>query len=174
MDKPDLQDAIHSYGIEVVEDCYPNEKRALRFVLGIWQKQMSKIKAEQLERLKRLGGSITEENGVVARADFGTTSANPAHLIDTIKGKVEKLNNGEYKAFASYGLYVIVDTTFPFDSYVQSVVESIAEFQADKELFYKTIYLAWNREICICDMIKKAYTKKIISPEMHDAIYGKG
>lgn len=174
VDKPDLQDAIHSYGIEVVEDCYPNEKKALRFVLGIWQKQMSKIKAEQLERLKRLGGSITEENGVVARADFGTTSANPAHLIDTIKGKVEKLNNGEYKAFASYGLYVIVDTTFPFDSYVQSVVESIAEFQTDKEFFYKTIYLAWNREICICDMIKKAYTKKIISPEMHDAIYGKG
>ena len=69
---------------------------------------MSKIKAEQLERLKRLDGSITEENGVVARADFGTTSANPAHLIDTIKGKVEKLNNGEYKAFASYGLYVML------------------------------------------------------------------
>ena len=23
-DKPDLQDEVHSYGIEVVEDCYPN------------------------------------------------------------------------------------------------------------------------------------------------------
>ena len=51
------------------------------------------------------------------------------------QGKVEKLNNGEYKAFASYGLYVIVDTTFPFDSYVQSVVESIAEFQARQRAF---------------------------------------
>lgn len=27
-DKPDLQDEVHSYGIEVVQDCYQNEKKA--------------------------------------------------------------------------------------------------------------------------------------------------
>lgn len=67
-DRPDLQDMSHSYGIEVVEDCYFNEKKAERFISSVCQKQVSTIKPEQIKRLEQLGGSITEKNGIVASA----------------------------------------------------------------------------------------------------------
>lgn len=109
-DKPDLQDTTHSYGIEVVEDCYSNEKEALRFISNVWHKPTSEISSEQIRKLEKLGGSIAEENGVIARAALGTTVDSPEHLISTIKKKVEKLNSGGYKSFSKYGLYVFVNT----------------------------------------------------------------
>jgi hypothetical protein len=169
-DKPDLQDAIHSYGIEVVEDCYHNERKAERFISGVWQKQVSKIKPEQIKRLEELGGSITEENGVVASASLGATQNGPTHLIDTIKKKVEKLNSGGYDEFAQYGLYVFVDTVFLFDSYVHSVTETIAEYQADRTRVYETIYLDGSYEMCVCDMRQKSFVRKQISREDKEKI----
>ena len=35
-DKPDLQDEVHSYGIEVVQDCYQNEKKAESIFDEVW------------------------------------------------------------------------------------------------------------------------------------------
>ena len=140
-DKPDLQDTTHSYGIEVVEDCYSNEKEALRFISNVWHKPTSEISSEQIRKLEKLGGSIAEENGVIARAALGTTVDSPEHLISTIKKKVEKLNSGGYKSFSKYGLYVFVNTVSLFDSYVLSVIEVIAEYQIGKAYVYETVYL---------------------------------
>ena len=49
VDKPDLQDAIHSYGIEVVEDCYPNEKKSLRL---FWEYGKSRCQKSKRSSLK--------------------------------------------------------------------------------------------------------------------------
>lgn len=164
-DKPDLQDTTHSYGIEVVEDCYSNEKEALRFISNVWHKPTSEINSEQIRKLEKLGGSIAEENGVIARAALGTTVDSPEHLISTIKKKVEKLNSGGYKSFSKYGLYVFVNTVSLFDSYVLSVIEVIAEYQIGKAYVYETVYLDGGYEICICNMKQRSFVRESINKE---------
>lgn len=170
-DKPDLQDAAHSYGVEVVEDCYSNEKEATRFVSSIWHRRVSEIEPGQIKKLEKLGGSITEENGIVTSAKLGTTPNNPAHLIDTIKRKVEKLNHSGYETFASYGLYVIVDTVSLFGSYVQSTIEAIADYQNTHKQIFETIYLDGGFELCICDMKRKSFVRKPISREDKEKLW---
>jgi hypothetical protein len=164
-DKPDLQDTTHSYGIEVVEDCYSNEKEALRFISNVWHKPTSEISSEQIRKLEKLGGSIAEENGVIARAALGTTVDSPEHLISTIKKKVEKLNSGGYKSFSKYGLYVFVNTVSLFDLYVLSVIEVIAEYQIGKAYVYETVYLDGGYEICICNMKQRSFVREPINKE---------
>lgn len=167
-DKPDLQDAIGSCGIEVVEDCYSNEIEAERFVEGIWKKQISEIRPGGIKRLERIGGSIIEENGVVIGASLGKTPNNPNNLIKTIKRKVEKLNGSEYEDFSSYRLYVFVDTVFLFDSNVHNVINVIEEYQNDRERIYEKIYLDGGYEMCICDMRQGIFTRKSIRPKFRN------
>ena len=112
--------------------------------------------------MEKLGGSIAEENGVIARAALGTTVDSPEHLISTIKKKVEKLNSGGYKSFSKYGLYVFVNTVSLFDSYVLSVIEVIAEYQIGKAYVYETVYLDGGYEICICNMKQRSFVRKPI------------
>lgn len=169
-DKPDLQDTTHSYGIEVVEDCYSNEKEALRFISNVWHKPVSEINSEQIRKLEKLGGSIAEENGVIARAALGTTVDSPEHLISTIKKKVEKLNSGGYKSFSKYGLYVFVNTVSLFDSYVLSVIEVIAEYQIGKAYVYETVYLDGGYEICICNLKQRSFVRRPIGQENKEKI----
>lgn len=164
-DKPDLQDTTHSYGIEVVEDCYSNEKEALRFISNVWHKPISEIKPEKIEKLGKLGGSIAEENGVIARAALGTTPNSPEHLIGTIKQKVEKLNSNGYEEFSRYGLYVLVGTVCLSYSYTQSVVDAIAEYQIGKAQMYETIYLDGSYEMYICNMKQRSFVCEPINKE---------
>ena len=92
-DKPDLQDIKNSYGIEVVEDCYQKEKRAERFVTGVFHKSIDEVDPRGVKRLMRLGGSITQVDGKVTAASLGPITPNtPEHLIETIQGKIDKLN----------------------------------------------------------------------------------
>ena len=169
-DKPDLQDLTISYGIEVVEDCYPNEKEAERFIQNIWKKTISNIQDYKIEKLKSLGGKLHEEKGLVIGASFQEVPNSPIHLINTIKRKIEKLNNGKYKKFNSYGLYVFVDTVNLFDSFVYSIIETIREYQKNKDYVFKTIYLDGYYKMYICDMEASNFSKKFISQEARDLI----
>lgn len=170
-DKPDLQDAIHSYGVEVVLDCYENEMEIERFAEKIWNTPYSEIELKKLERLKANGGSIKAKDNKIVRISSGFSAPNdPKHLIDVINGKIIKLNGSGYESFAAYGLYVFVETVSLFDSYVQSVINDIAAAQFGKKRFYKTIYLDGTFKMCICDMCKKTYVKKRISREDRDII----
>jgi hypothetical protein len=173
-DKPDLQDELHSYGIEVVEDCCQNEREAERFVRSVWNKSCAEIAQDKIERLRKLGGSLREENGLVSGATLGSAANSPDHLIKTIRRKIEKLNGGGYKEFDAYGLYVMTDTVPLFDSYVQSTIEAVGEYQAGRERWFATIYLDGYYEMCICDMQERTFIRKAISREDRDIIWAQG
>lgn len=159
-DKPDLQDIICSYGIEVVEDCYSNERKAERFIEDIQYKPYDEIDPQKIKKLEKLGGSLQAKNNKVVWGSLGPSMPNnPAHLIETIKGKIEKLNSGNYKHFDTYGLYVFVETVSLFDSYVHSVIEEISTVQIEKRLTYDTIYLDGTFEMCVCNMSNKTFIR---------------
>lgn len=169
-DKPDLQDVTNSYGIEVVQDCYPNELEGERFIEGIGGRSVSGIQEKQIIKLREFGGTLRVENGIVVGASFIPTPCNPGHLIKTIQKKIDKLNCGGYKQFDEYGLYVFVETIFLFDSYVQSVVTEASAYQREKERKYKTIYLDGYYEMCVCDMELHTFVKKAISKEIREKL----
>jgi hypothetical protein len=110
-DSPDLQDAQNSIGIEVVQDVYPNELKATRFIESVWNTPYDQIDVEKIRRFKSYGGQIRAENNKILSASMGERNNSPEHLIQTIKGKISKLN-GNYKSFDEYRLYVFVETVF--------------------------------------------------------------
>lgn len=159
-DKPDLQDVERSYGVEVVEDCYPNEKKAERFIVSVWDKELSEVSLQKIRRFHGLGGLLKQTNGRIVSASLGpSTPNNPAHLIRTIQGKIDKLNNGGYKTFRTYGLYVFVNTVFLFTSYVQGVIEQVSEYQATMDSQYEVIYLDGYYEMYVCDIKTKTFSR---------------
>lgn len=170
-DKPDLQDIEQSYGVEVVEDCYQNEKQVERFVESVWDKDLSEVSSPKIRKFQKLGGSLKQENGKTVFASLGpSTPNNPAHLIRTIQGKIDKLNDGGYKTFQSYGLYVFVSTVSLFTSYVQSVIEQISEYQAKKNRQYEVIYLDDYYEMCVCDIRTKTFSRIEMNKKTRDRI----
>ena len=126
-DKPDLQDEVHSYGIEVVEDCYPNEKKAERIFDEVWNVPYSDIATKKLAKFEEAGGKLKIEDNKIVGSLLGKSGNGPNHLIGVIRDKIKKLNGGGYAKFNTYGLYVYVSTTYLWDSYVQSVIDEVSQ-----------------------------------------------
>ena len=167
-DKPDLQDETYSYGIEVVEDCYENEKKAERILTSIWSMPYSDIDQKKLSKYEASGGTLKVSENKILTASLGSTSISPDHLIETIKKKIQKLNAGGYHPFVAYGLYVFVGTTYLWDSYVLNVIDEITRIKNEKN--YKIIYLDIGFEICICDIESKTYVRKNIDKELRNQL----
>lgn len=169
-DRPDLQDVCHSVGIEVVEDCYPLERKHERFIKEVLYCPVNQIPKKQLDGFIREGGSIREENNRIVSAGLGETKANnPQHLIETICKKIRLLNSGGYTIFKSNRLYVFVDTVLSlFDSYVASIIDEVGK--CDGKYSFDTIYLFGWYEFVICDMSHKTFERKDVTPEIRSKI----
>lgn len=165
-DKPDIQNAIDNIGIEVVQDVYEDEMQSEREIAKIWDKPYHSISPKILSYYKRNGRNIIQENDRIKSVSLSEKPNTPEHLISTIQNKINKLNTDSYKKFASYELYVFVDTVTLLgrESLVTKIVNAIANINS--ELFYKKIYLDCWFELYICDMIQRTWERKDISPEM--------
>ena len=78
-DKPDLQDEVHSYGIEVVEDCYPNEKKAERIFDEVWNVPYSDIATKKLAKFEEAGGELKVEDNKIVGGLLGKSGNGPNH-----------------------------------------------------------------------------------------------
>jgi hypothetical protein len=92
-DKPDLQDVQNGIGIEVVQDVYPDEYEALRFIESVWKIPYDQISTKKIRRFESVGGQIIHENNKIVSTTGKEKSNSPEHLIETIKGKIKKLNS---------------------------------------------------------------------------------
>lgn len=157
-DKPDIHHKSGKIGIEVVQDCYPNEKMSESDVRRIWEMPYNQIPEYIVGRIKKAGGSLVVENNRIKMAHLGIqTPNNPEHLIETIKKKIDLLKKKRYKYFDIYELYVFVDTVSLFESYVVQVMQEITEY--DVKLPYSKIYLDGYFEICICELKNSKYKR---------------
>lgn len=175
-DKPDLQTITDCYGIEVVQDVYPKEQEMTRFVETIWQKPYTQIDSQKMKRFENAGGSVTLKNGIIHSASFSSTDNNPNHLISTIVNKINLINNGNYKTFKRYGLYVFVNTVFigeNFNSCIHHIIDEIATYQESCSKKYDTLFFDQNYTICNCDLIKKTFHRKAITKEIREHIHQK-
>ena len=174
-DKPDLQYDTDAIGIEVVFDCYENEQANTAFVDKYYKSPISAIPCNKLRNYQARGGTYVLENGLFIPRSLGSsTPNNPEHLIETIKKKVDLINKGHYTRFASYCLYVRVDTVSPlYPSYVCEVISEINEYitSQDYQIKYDTIYLDGWYEIIVCDMNSGSYEKYSISRELQNRIH---
>lgn len=80
-DKPDLQDEVHSYGIEVVQDCYQNEKKAESIFNEVWNVPYSDIATKKLAKFEEAGGKLKVEDNKIVGGLLGKSDNDPNHLI---------------------------------------------------------------------------------------------
>lgn len=172
-DKPDLQDCANSYGIEVVQDCYPEEREFIRRVLDADNTPFSSLdkKKKAYFRSKNIQLQIINDHVAGAYWNNGHPN-NPDHLTQTIFRKINKLNQGGYAPFDSYGLYVFVDTVSideQFNSYVSTVIRRSREYRAVRR--YSTLYLDYYYGLCVCSLEEKRFQRRGIDEALRETIF---
>ena len=129
-DKPDIQDKNGNCGIEVVIDIEEDIQELTAFIENVCDTPYDQIDPLKIKHFQSKGGKITKiVNNKICSAFIGENPDNPAHLIKTIKKKVDLLNASDYKHFENYSLYVFVNTVSideSFDSYVLDIMNSVA------------------------------------------------
>lgn len=171
-DKPDLQDLEGSYGIEVVQDCYPEEREFIRRVLDADHVPFSTLDKKKKEyfRSKNIELQIVSDHVVAAYWNNGHPN-DPEHLVNTVFRKINKLNQGGYAPFDAYGLYVFVDTVSideQFNSYVRAVMRRVSEYPARRR--YRTLYLDYYYGLCVCDLKENRFRRKTIDEACRERI----
>ena len=169
-DKPDLQDQTNGIGIEVVRDVYEPEEAFTGFVYDL-EKHPEKITEQRLEARRKKGGIIDIENGTITHASLGKTYPNdPNHLIEVIKGKIDKIEQKGYQQFAEYRLYVFVDTMLLHEyceSFIYEVMAQVAKYKTSP---YTVIYLDQQHIFYECNIVSQAMKRIDISKEDRDKI----
>lgn len=171
-DKPDLQDTANSCGIEVVQDCYPEEREFIRRVLDADHVPFSTLDRKKKEyfRNKNIELKIVGDHVVGAYWNNGHPNE-PSHLCKTIIRKINKLNQGGYVSFDNYGLYVFVDTVAideQFNSYVRTVMKRAAQYPSERS--YSTLYLDYYYGLCLCSVRENRFRRKPIDEALRELI----
>lgn len=172
-DKPDLQDAAHSYGIEVVQDCYPEEREFIRRVLDADHIPFSALDKKKRAYFRSKGIELQIINDHVAGAYWNNGHPNnPNHLIETVIRKTNKLNQGGYAPFARYGLYVFVDTVSideQYNAFVRTLLDAMSDYPARRR--YATLYLDYSYGLCVCSTETKRFTRRSIDECSRELIF---
>lgn len=173
MDKPDLQDQTNSYGIEVVQDCYPEEREFIRRVLDADHTPFSSLDRKKKEYFRSKQIELQIINDHVAGAYWNNGHPNtPDHLVETVIRKINKLNQGGYAPFQTYGLYVFVDTVSvdeQYNSYVRTVMKRVAEYPAQR--YYSTLYLDYYYGLCLCSPKENKLRRRAIDEASREHIF---
>lgn len=172
-DKPDLQDVTDSYGIEVVQDCYPEEREFIRRVLDADHTPFSALDRKKKEYFRSKGIELQLIDDHVAGAYWNNGHPNhPQHLIATIIRKIDKLNQGGYAPFDRYGLYVFVDTVSvdeQYDAYVRTVLKAVSEYPSPRS--YTTLYLDYYYGLCVCSVRERRFFRRSINEASREHIF---
>ena len=172
-DKPDLQDAANSYGIEVVQDCYPEEREFIRRVLDADHTPFSRLDKKKMAYFRSKNIQLQIISDHVAGAYWNNGHPNtPDHLIATVERKLGKLNQGGYAPFAAYGLYVFVDTVSideQYNGYVRAVLRAAASWPGPRR--YDTLYLDYHYGLCVCSIPERRFWRRSIDETLREMIF---
>ena len=168
-DMPDLQDDAHSIGIEVVEDCYEDERERERCILNYYGKAITEIPEDKIRRFESNGAKLHTEKRIITGTSLGPTRNNaPGHLIETIRKKLAKLNQGHYAQFDRYDLYIFDDTVSLFPSYLEMIMDAVGSFKAKKK--FSMLYIDGYYEMTVCNLTDESIRIVPITKEMRQCI----
>lgn len=151
-DKPDLQNEVLSIGIEctvsIDKESIEAENLYSELTYGK-SKNLDKCK----ERIKRLGGNITEYSM------FESRTVSLKSILGAVKTKLKKLNGKGYKIFEKNYL-LIRDCIYIPNQQIQGLQYSIGIIQSKYPVEFDKIYILLNSKLIELNMID--YTNKCI------------
>lgn len=152
-DKPDLYDSINDVGIEVVEAENERKKEAVKLWYTMLYVSENK-KQQNKERMKQLGEEYSEPIQIWQSDDYskGLDSEPFVVLFDSIKSKLEKLNDGNYKVCKRYELFVESLMEFRKNLW-EEVLEKLVSMSSEYRLRYDIIYVLTRETICSYDIL---------------------
>lgn len=151
-DKPDLQNEVLSIGIEctvsIDKESIEAENLYSELTCG-----KSKNPDKCKERIKRLGGNITEYSM------FESRTVSLKSILGAVKTKLKKLNGKGYKIFEKNYL-LIRDCIYIPNQQIQGLQYSIGIIQSKYPVEFDKIYILLNSKLIELNMID--YTNKCI------------
>lgn len=155
VDKPDLQDAVRYYGIEVTRAMREDVASAMAM-----ENELAGGKRQdyKLERFNSLGWGDTVQDPdapdaapEARRSDAQTWWLTASTLMNVINKKIDRLNSGHYARCKVYGLYVF--STDDLDlAEVRLAAERMRSLQADMPAKYSFMYINQVQALYTCDL----------------------
>lgn len=151
-DKPDLQNEVLSIGIECTVSIDKESIEAENLYSELTYGK-SKNPDKCKERIKRLGGNITEYSM------FESRTVSLKSILGAVKTKLKKLNGKGYKIFEKNYL-LIRDCIYIPNQQIQGLQYSIGIIQSKYPVEFDKIYILLNSKLIELNMID--YTNKCI------------
>ena len=150
-DRPDLQKADGSLGIEVTRAMEPRKEDAVEMIKEMAGLQVEEKDREEVNEIIRSGyGYGLQEGKYIGHLEYEYWSlALPLRRI--IESKVRKVASGFYSDFKEFGLYIFCKDDLTEEEVVKTM-EYTSELQRNLDIRYSTMYLSMIDKLYVCDL----------------------
>ena len=158
-DKPDLQDKIKSFGIEVTAAVQETDMKANR-VLAEFDETSSEKFPKDLDKIINCGYDINIIYGKMSISRSGTADSEKTCLQNAIIKKCKKADKYK-KKYARIGLAVLLHE-IPTSYAENHIIDWIKEIQSEIKISFDLIYVISNRFCITCDIKNDHMDKKCL------------
>lgn len=150
-DRPDLQKADHSLGIEVTRAMEPRKDVATSMLKEMAGLQVNDDDREDMDNIIRSGyGYGLQEGKYIGHIEYEYWAlAQPLRRI--IESKVSKVGSGFYGQFAEYGLYIFCKDNLTEEEVILTM-EYTSDLQRHLDIKYSKMYLSLIDKLYVCDL----------------------
>lgn len=169
-DKPDLRNQSNTIGIEVTSSIPKNTQETKKLWLQLENKTAKNPKRNK-ERMLKLGVRYTGGTQCWPSTVYPTghfESSPYTKILDVFKGKVYKLNNGDYSMLERYDLFI--ETELFAERIFMPVILKKAISLNTKELKYSFLYVLFLNRVCVFDLEKNTYEIRLFIDRYKTAI----
>ena len=150
-DRPDLQKADHSLGIEVTRAMEPRKDVATSMLKEMAGLQVNEEDREDMDNIIKSGyGYGLQEGKYVGHIEYEYWAlAHPLRRI--IESKVSKVGSGFYGQFDEYGLYIFCKDNLTEEEVILTM-EFTSDLQRHLDIKYSKMYLSLIDKLYVCDL----------------------
>ena len=150
-DRPDLQKADHSLGIEVTRAMEPRKDVATSMLKEMAGLQVNDDDREDMDNIIRSGyGYGLQEGKYIGHIEYEYWAlAQPLRRI--IESKVSKVGSGFYGHFDEYGLYIFCKDNLTEEEVILTM-EYTSDLQRHLDIKYSKMYLSLIDKLYVCDL----------------------
>lgn len=166
---PDFHDYKKNVGLEVTRAISKNEGEMIGFIDKIKDKKLSSVGKKEIEKFEKLGGSISENNGIKT-ISFGNNFVSVDRLKDVIYNKSIKLSSEHFNCYGSNHLFVFSDRAPIKKHHIVDIIKKLHNTNLD--ITFDLIYIfdfftLWYFSPKLLDSIVKKKIPENILCEMY-------
>lgn len=163
-DRPDLRDNARNIGIEVTS-AYPSHMQEALSLFSSMKDRNEKGKAKGIKQLQKLGYNYTENGmdsplfsySIIGNEYPDIEQAMPSPVIDAVRVKLNKLNEGGYADLRQYNLFI--QTEPKLDDWMPSEIMKRLLTLSNREKKYSVIYVLAITDLLIFDIEAQTWTR---------------